>query len=262
MYSSNTSRSRRRRFPAPRWCSPASRTKKRPTISGPMSPRSTRTASRSEAPVWGSIRARVLDLIPSPCEFKQSVGLGALQVSAPRTPSAFVGDKRHSHPCRVEDESGQNDELARNRANRCAGPEIPERGNRNRMDEQFADVGSHLDRENPAIIVAEPAADGLGIGDVKVGRLVILVEDFVPAILDLHASAPEYRSEEVHFEHMRSHAPKIEKAVAAGLDGQESRNQEANENQRQRRRGLAAERQRQGDASCQHRPIGRGIKAG
>src|SRR5262245_26472673 len=53
--SSNTSRTRRRRSRAPRWCSPVSRTRPRPTTSGPMSPRSTRTASRSEV-IGGSAR--------------------------------------------------------------------------------------------------------------------------------------------------------------------------------------------------------------
>lgn len=47
--SSNTSRIRRPRFPAPRWPSPASRTRPRPTICGPTCRRSTRTASRSKA---------------------------------------------------------------------------------------------------------------------------------------------------------------------------------------------------------------------
>ena len=39
----------RRRFPAPRWRSPASRTRKRPTTSGPSFPSTTRTARRSSA---------------------------------------------------------------------------------------------------------------------------------------------------------------------------------------------------------------------
>jgi len=59
--SSNTSRSRRRRFPAQRWCSPASRTRKKPTISGPISPRSTRAARPSEARVLSVLRNRGRD---------------------------------------------------------------------------------------------------------------------------------------------------------------------------------------------------------
>ena len=54
-YSRNTSRTRRRRFPAPRWHSPASRTRKRSTISGPTSRNTTRTARRSNAPAVGRV---------------------------------------------------------------------------------------------------------------------------------------------------------------------------------------------------------------
>ena len=46
--SRNTSRTRRRRFPAPRWRSPASRTRRRSTISGPMSRNTTRTERPSK----------------------------------------------------------------------------------------------------------------------------------------------------------------------------------------------------------------------
>jgi hypothetical protein len=64
------------------------------------------------------------------------------------------------------------------------------------MDEQFPDVGGHLDRENPAVVVAEPPAHGFSIGNMKVGGSVILVENLVPAILDLDAMATKNWTEE------------------------------------------------------------------
>src|ERR1700687_2106233 len=111
------------------------------------------------------------------------------------------------------------------------------------MDQQFPDVGGHLDRENPAVVVAEPPAHGFSIGNVKVGGSVILVENLVPAILDLDAMATKNWTEEIHLEDMRTHAPKIEGAVTPGLDVQERSNQNSYEYQRQRRRGFAAKRE-------------------
>jgi hypothetical protein len=97
------------------------------------------------------------------------------------------------------------------------------------MDEQFPEVGGHLDREDPAVVVAEPAAHGFSIGNMKVGSSVILVENLVPAILDLDAIATENWAEELDFEDMRAHAPKIEEAVTPGLDVQEGSNQKSYE---------------------------------
>ena len=108
------------------------------------------------------------------------------------------------------------------------------------MDEQFPEVGGHLDCENPAVVVAEPAAHGFSITNMKVGGSVILVENLVPAILDLDAMATKNWTEEIHFEDMRTHAPKIKEAVTPGLDVQEGSNQKSYEYQRQRGRGFAA----------------------
>src|SRR6195256_573748 len=111
------------------------------------------------------------------------------------------------------------------------------------MDEQFPDVGGHLDRENPAVVVAEAAAPRFTIGKMKVGGSVILVENLVPAILDLDAMATKNWTEEIHFEDVRAHAPKIEEAVTPGLDVQEGSNQKSYEYQWQRGRGFAAKRE-------------------
>ncbi len=53
---------------------------------------------------------------------------------------------------------------------------------------------------------------------MKVRGSVILEENLVPAILDLSALAAENRSEEIYFEDMRTHAPKIKEAVTARLN--------------------------------------------
>src|ERR1700682_2358373 len=111
------------------------------------------------------------------------------------------------------------------------------------MDEQFPDVGGHLDRENPAVVVAEPAAHGFRIANMKGGGSVILVENLVPTILDLEGKATKNWTEETHRENMRTHAPKIEEAVTPGLDVQEGSNQKSYQYQRQRGRGFAAKRE-------------------
>jgi hypothetical protein len=64
---------------------------------------------------------------------------------------------------------------------------------------------------------------------MKVGGSVILVENLVPAILDLDAMATKNWTEEIHFEDMRTHAPEIEEAVTPGLDVQERSNQKSYE---------------------------------
>jgi hypothetical protein len=78
---------------------------------------------------------------------------------------------------------------------------------------------------------------------MKVGGSVILVENLVPAILDLDAMATKNWTEEIHFEDVRAHAPKIEEAVTPGLDVQEGSNQKSYEYQWQRGRGFAAKRE-------------------
>ena len=67
---------------------------------------------------------------------------------------------------------------------------------------------------------------------MKVGGSVILVENIVPAILDLDAMAAKNWTEEMHFEDMRAHAPEIEEAVTPGLDVQKGGNQKSYQYQR------------------------------
>src|SRR6267142_2673822 len=188
---------------------------------------------------------RLRDLPLSSCKIEQPVPPGILRSRAPCAPAASICGNRYHYPCCVECQSGHKDKLTGNGPNRCSHPELLQRGDRHRMDEQFPDVGGHLDRENPAIIVAEPAAHGFSIGNMKVGGSVILVENLVPAILDLDAMATKNWTEEIHFEDMRTHAPKIKEAVTPGLDVQEGSNQKSYEYQRQRGRGFAAKRELQ-----------------
>ena len=105
-----------------------------------------------------------------------------------------------------------------NGPNRCSHPELLRRGDRRRMDEQFTNVCGQLDRENPAVVIAKPAPHCLNIGNMKVRGSVILVENLVPAIFDLNALATENWPEELDFEDMRAHAPKIKEAVTPRLD--------------------------------------------
>jgi len=78
---------------------------------------------------------------------------------------------------------------------------------------------------------------------MKTRGSVILVQNLVPAVRDLNALATENWPEELDFEDMRAHAPKIKKAVTPRLDEQEGSNQEPHEYQRQRGRRFAAERE-------------------
>src|SRR6476620_6913294 len=156
---------------------------------------------------------RLPDLPLSSCKFEQPIPLGGLRPGAPCAPSASVCGNRYRYPCRVECESGQKNELTGNGSNRCSHPELLQRGDRRRMDEQFTNVCGHLDRENPAVVIAKPAAHCLKIGYMKVRGSVILVENFVPTILDLNALAAENWPEELDFEDVRAHAPKVNKAV-------------------------------------------------
>src|SRR6202049_4721446 len=94
----------------------------------------------------------------SSCKIEQPIPLGSLRPRAPCAPSASICGNRYRYPCCVECESGQKDELTGNGPNRCSHPELLQGGDRHGMDEQFPDVGGHLDRKNPAVIVAEPAA--------------------------------------------------------------------------------------------------------
>src|SRR3984957_15834166 len=127
----------------------------------------------------------------SSCKFEQPIPLGSLRPHAPRAPSASICGNRNRYPCCVECESGKKDELTGNGSNRCSHPKLLHRGDRRRMDEQFTNVCGHLDRENPAVVIAKPAAHCLSIGNVKVRGPVILLENLVPTLLDLNALATE-----------------------------------------------------------------------
>src|ERR1700739_327496 len=147
------------------------------------------------------------------CKFEQPIPFGSLRPHAPRAPSASIRGNRNRYPCYVECESGKKDELTGNGSNRCSHPKLLHRGHRRRMDEQFTNVCGHLDRENPAVVIPKPAAHRVIIGNVKVRGSVILIENLVPAILDLNALTTEDWPEELDFEDMCSHAPKIKEAV-------------------------------------------------
>src|SRR5205823_2702632 len=124
------------------------------------------------------------------------------------------GDRQ---PSRMEDEPGQQDELARHRADRSPREELLERADRSRMDEQLADVGGHLNEEDPTIVAPQPPADRLQQRDVERGRAIVLVERLVPAVVDAHALPAQDRPEEMHLQDMSADAPEIEIAVSPPL---------------------------------------------
>src|SRR4029077_666469 len=104
----------------------------------------------------------------SACKMWQPIVLARLRPRAPGAPSASICGNRNRYPCCVECESGQKDELTGNGPNRRSHPEILQRGHWSRMDEQFTNVCGHLDRENPAVVMAKPAAHCLNKGNMEV----------------------------------------------------------------------------------------------
>jgi len=108
-----------------------------------------------------TLRLRGLPL--SSCKIEEPVPHGSLRPRAPCASSASICGNRYRHPCCVECDPGQQDELTGNRSNRGSQPELMQRVDRRRMDEQFTDVCGHLDRENPAVVIAKPAAHCLKV---------------------------------------------------------------------------------------------------
>ena len=184
---------------------------------------------------------------------------GAGPVAAPTAAQRPIGD---GHPGAMKGQPGQKDELAGDRADGRALPELADMRDGCGVDQQLADIGGDLDREDPAIVAPEPAPGGFHQADVQVGTDIVVVEDLVPAIVDANALAAQDRPEELQLHDMGAQAPEVEEAVAARLDRQEHRDQQAHQGQRQRRGRGAAEGHRECYAGGDHRPVGGGIEAG
>jgi hypothetical protein len=127
----------------------------------------------------------------------------------------------------VEQQPGQQHELSRHRADRRPHKELVERADRGRVDQQLADIGSHLNEEDPTVIVPQPPADCLEEGDVETGRNVVLVTRCVPTVIDPDTLPTQDRPEEMNFQDMRPDAKKIEKAVSPSLDQEKNGDQQA-----------------------------------
>src|SRR5262245_53985689 len=140
------------------------------------------------------------------------------RMGAARAPAAAIGHEGDRYPRRVEKQAGQKHELTRHGADRRPRKELIDRADRGWMDQQLADIGSHLNEENPAIVVPQPPADCLEEGDVETGRNVILVKRRVPTVIDSHTLPAQNRSKEIQFQYMRPDPKKIEEAVSPSLD--------------------------------------------
>src|SRR5262249_8772220 len=135
------------------------------------------------------------------------------------------------------------------------GEKLVERGDRSRMNEQLADVGGHLNEENPAVVAPQPSSDRLQERDVERRSAIILVERLVPTVVDPHPVPAQDRAEELHPQDMGADPPEIEIAVASRLDAEKNRDQQPHENERQWRSSFAAEGQRQRQSGGDDRPI-------
>ncbi len=60
-----------------------------------------------------------------------------------------------------------------------------------------------------------------------------MIEDLVPAVIDPRTLPAEDRAKEVDFQDMRPYAPKIEEAIASGLDAKEDGDEKADQDERQ-----------------------------
>jgi hypothetical protein len=68
------------------------------------------------------------------------------------------------------------------------------------MYQQLADVGSHLNEENLAVVVPQPPPDCLDERNVETGRNVVLVERRVPTVVDPDTLPPQDRPKEIYFQ--------------------------------------------------------------
>ena len=70
-----------------------------------------------------------------------------------RAPAAAVGHEGDGYPGRMKKQAGQQHELPRYGTDRRPRKKIVDRAYRGGMDQQLANIGSHLNEENPAVIV-------------------------------------------------------------------------------------------------------------
>src|SRR5216684_3978768 len=115
----------------------------------------------------------------------------------------------------MKDEAGEQHELSRHRADCRPLPNVTERRDRDGVDEQLAGVARHLDQEDPAVVPPQAATCRLEEGDVEARRLIVMIEDLVPAVIDPRTLPAEDRAKEVDFQDMRPYAPEIEEAIAS-----------------------------------------------
>jgi hypothetical protein len=86
------------------------------------------------------------------------------------------------------------------------------------VDKQLGNVCSRLDGENPAVVAPDPATNGLNVRNVEVRHPVILIENFVPALVELDASATENRAEEIELKDVCTDTPKVKETVTPRFD--------------------------------------------
>jgi hypothetical protein len=94
----------------------------------------------------------------------------------------------------MKDEAREQHELSRHRANRRPLPNVTERRDRDGVDEQLAGVARHLDQEDPAVVPPQAATCRLEEGDVEARRLIVMIEDLVPAVIDPRTLPAEDRA--------------------------------------------------------------------
>src|SRR4029077_1968862 len=105
------------------------------------------------------------------------------------------------------------------------------RNERDRMNDQFADIGHSLDQKNPEIVAPNPAADRCHETNVVVRVPVVLGEYRLPASFHMEIAVPEHRDVKVLFKPPRPGTPDIEIAIATRLEHKKKQDQDTDQNQ-------------------------------
>src|SRR5215472_10305105 len=98
----------------------------------------------------------------------------------PRRDLNAIGDKREDSPAAVEKYPCHNDETSGDRTDGGALPEIPESGQRHRVDREFPVIRDGLDEKDPCVRTAKPSADRTGEVDVVARFAIVLGQQFGP----------------------------------------------------------------------------------
>src|SRR5215207_1970536 len=177
------------------------------------------------------------------------------------SPSAAQGHKSNDGPTAMKHQPRHKDHLARYGSDHRSSPEFLDRTDRCRVDEKLAIVGGGLNEKDPAVGAPNTAPSRLEPSDVQSRVLVVPGQGLVPAVVNPRPSPTEDGPKKVQLQNVGANAPEVEKAIPAGLGGEEHGHEQSDQHKRERRGGRAAEGDGQGDARCGDCPVGGRVQA-